>query len=62
MAEANPKKPIYKEIWFWAVILILVFGIMIFMESPGFRRPRREIRREFRNMFPPQQIEKHPAL
>jgi hypothetical protein len=51
MAEANPKKPIFKQIWFWVLILILASGIVFFMEYRGFRGARREVKREFKTMF-----------
>jgi len=55
MAEANPKKPIYKTIWFWVVVLLVIFGIIFFMQYKGFRGVRREMKRDFREAFPQQE-------
>ena len=51
MAEANPKKPIYKQLWFWVLIFIIVSGIWFFMEYKPFRGVRRDMRRGFNNMM-----------
>jgi len=45
MAEANPKKPFYKNIWFWVAMFVLVALTVFFWEYSGFRHARREIRR-----------------
>jgi len=55
MAEANPKIPIYKQLWFWVLVLIIISVIAFFMEYRGFRGVRREMKRDFKEAFPQQQ-------
>ena len=55
MAEANPKKVIYKQIWFWVLVLIIISGVLFFMQYRDFRGIRREMKRGFREAFPQQQ-------